>query len=477
MVDPVQRAQRVRPQAVDQPAVAGPVVRGGEQDQPQRRGVDRAVVRAERQLAGACHLAGPQLVQDLAGLGVALRVLVGGLERGEDLERLDRDLRPHAQRLERGDQRVAAEQRREPRHAGGQVSLGLARAVVDQQPQVAGRSVDGEVDQLVVGPDLGHAAVPGVVRRGDLVDGEHGLGREQRVVGVGRVAGLDALGRRPLLDRPGQPAQLARVARGERPVPGEPDPAGIDGPRHVRFDRLDRVRALAERDVRGRPPPVEAGVAERDPVAPSGDRQLEAALDPGPAADLEDVGGVGGELERHLDLLIHLRVVHDPDALLEHPARDHPLAADAQLLRGERVLGPHLVGDVALEPGVGELDRAVVVAAGRRLEEHRALAVHAQDRGRQAAGVAVVQAQPAAVGVHVAERVREQVQVALLEDLDRAEVGGLDDRPDHRVEEPRRLGPGGPRPGSGLGRRRLAGGRVHRLSHGPSRRRTGRSTR
>ena len=78
--------------------------------------------------------------------------------------------------------------------------------------------------------------------------------------------------------------------------------------------------------------------------------------------------------------------------------------------------------------GLVELDRAVVVAAGRRLEQDRALAVDAQDRGREAAGVAVVQAEAAAVGVDVAERIGQQVDVALLEDLDRPEVRGLDDR-------------------------------------------------
>ena len=71
-----------------------------------------------RQLAGACHLAGPQLVQDLAGLGVAARIVLGRLVRGEDLEDLDGDLGPEREGLERRDQGVAPEQRREPRHAG-----------------------------------------------------------------------------------------------------------------------------------------------------------------------------------------------------------------------------------------------------------------------------------------------------------------------------------------------------------------------
>ena len=271
--------------------------------------------------------------------------------------------------------------------------------------------------------------------------------------------------RRRLADRgPGEPAKLARLAGSHRPTPGEPDPARGGRPGLGGIDRLDRGGRLGERDVGRRSPPVQAVVAERQPVRPGRDRQLAAALDARPAADLEDVRGVGGELEGHLDLLVHLGVVHDPHALLEHAAGEQALASDAQLLRGEGVLRPHLVGDVPLEARVGELDRPVVVAARGGLEEHRPLAVHAHDRARQAARVGVVQAQPAAVGVDVAERVGEQVQVALLEHLDRAQVGGLDDRPLDRVEEARRLGAGRSRPAACPGgRRRVGGGLSHDL--------------
>ena len=164
-----------------------------------------------------------------------------------------------------------------------------------------------------------------------------------------------------------------------------------------------------------------------------------------------------------LDRLVELRVVHDPDALLEHRRRDPAVPRDAELLRGEGILGPHLVREVALEARVGQLDGAVVVAARRPLEEDRALAVDPQDRARQPARVAVVQPEAAAVRVDVPERVGEQVQVALLEDLDRAEVGGLDDRADDGLDEPGRVG-----------RRRRAGhdglGRGRGLSPGPRRR-------
>ena len=83
-----------------------------------------------RRLAGAGHLAGPQLVQDLARLGVVPRVVGGRLEAGEDRQRLDRDDRVERDQLERGDDAVAAEQRREPRDPGGEVRLALGRPVV-----------------------------------------------------------------------------------------------------------------------------------------------------------------------------------------------------------------------------------------------------------------------------------------------------------------------------------------------------------
>ena len=63
------------------------------------------------QLPVAGHLARPQLVEDLARLGVAPRVVLGRLVGGQHRQRLDGELRPEGQRLEGGDQRVASEQR------------------------------------------------------------------------------------------------------------------------------------------------------------------------------------------------------------------------------------------------------------------------------------------------------------------------------------------------------------------------------
>ena len=205
------------------------------------------------------------------------------------------------------------------------------------------------------------------------------------------------------------------------------------------IDRLYLDARLAEREVGAHPHPVEAVVAERDAVRLERDRELRAAGRPRPAPDLEDVGRVGRELQLELHLARRLLVVDDLDPLLEQRPREQPVAADPQLLGGDRVLGVDLVLHVPLDPRVRELDRAAVVAAGARLEEDRPGAVDPQDRAREPPRVALVQAEAARVGVDVAEAVGQEVEVALLEDLDGAEVRRLDDRADDRLDEPGRL--------------------------------------
>ena len=140
-VDPVERARARSARAGRRtPGRRSSRRSRAKQDQPERRRVDRAVVRRVRQLAGAGHLAGPQLVEDLAGLGVAPVVDLGRLVGGEDLERLDRrSAAGTASDWNDGDDRVPAEQRREPRHAGRDVALVRAGSVVDQQAQVGER--------------------------------------------------------------------------------------------------------------------------------------------------------------------------------------------------------------------------------------------------------------------------------------------------------------------------------------------------
>ena len=141
-VDPLEGGQGMRPQAVHEGHVTGPGERLGEEDQPQGGGIDRPVVAAEGQLPGAGHLAGPQLVEHLAGVRIVGRVVGRRLPCRQHLQRADGERRPHGDGLVRGDEGVAAEERAEPGHARGQVVLARAGAFVEQQAQVGHAPAD-----------------------------------------------------------------------------------------------------------------------------------------------------------------------------------------------------------------------------------------------------------------------------------------------------------------------------------------------
>ena len=412
-------------------------------------GVGSAVVRGVRQLPGPGHLAAPQLVEDLAGLGVTPVVDGRGLPRGEDVERLDRQLRVERNRLERGDDRVAPEERAEPGHAGGHVAVGAAGTLVEEEAQVRHRPGDRQVEQLVIRVDLGGGARPLVVRRDRLVLVEVG-GRREEV--AGRVARVGLADRGP--HRPGQPAALARA---ERPCPAQPQPGPRVRPVVARPDRLHVRRRLTEPDVRRATAAVEPVVAERDGAGDRSGREQGPARGPALPADLEDVGAVDPELELDIDRLPALGVVDDRQVFLEPAQRQDAFAADPELAPVELVERMDLVLDVAVDARVRELDRAAIVATGRPLEEHRPRPADPQLRARQDARVAVVQPEAAGVDVDVAERVGQEEQVGVLEDLDRPEVRGVGDRDDPRLEPADRRLP--------VGRLRVIGrGGAHPLS-------------
>ena len=133
--------------------VARPGIRLAQEDEPQRRRVDAAVVGVMWRLARAGHLARPQLVQDLARLRVVPRIVGRRLEAGEHGQRLDRDGRVERDQLERGDDAVTPEQRREPRDPGGEIRLALGRPVVPEHAQVEQRAPERPVEELVVRRD------------------------------------------------------------------------------------------------------------------------------------------------------------------------------------------------------------------------------------------------------------------------------------------------------------------------------------
>ena len=65
------------------------------------------------------ELAVAHLVQDLAGLGVAIIVPLARLQASKDVERAAGEVRIDQQVLQRDDQAVAAERSDEPGQAGG----------------------------------------------------------------------------------------------------------------------------------------------------------------------------------------------------------------------------------------------------------------------------------------------------------------------------------------------------------------------
>ena len=91
------------------------------------------------------------LVGDLAGLHVPLRVVAGRLHRAEPAQRPARELRVARDRLHRDDERVPPEQRHEPRHAGRRDDDAAleGRVLEAERLEVADRLVPGALDGLV----------------------------------------------------------------------------------------------------------------------------------------------------------------------------------------------------------------------------------------------------------------------------------------------------------------------------------------
>ena len=96
VVDPGQRRQRRRTKAAHEGGVVGPAPHLREQDEVERRRVDRAVVALEPRLR---RLALADLVHDLARLRVDGRIVLRRLELGEHLERRPGELGAEQERL------------------------------------------------------------------------------------------------------------------------------------------------------------------------------------------------------------------------------------------------------------------------------------------------------------------------------------------------------------------------------------------
>src|SRR5207302_6899689 len=115
LIDPREGGHRVLAELVDAAFVVcePPILR--EQDEPERRCVAGAVVRAVRLQPERRELAEAKLVWDLAGLLVLEVVHLFPLKLGKCVERAAYELRPHPERLIARDDRVAPEDGHEPR--------------------------------------------------------------------------------------------------------------------------------------------------------------------------------------------------------------------------------------------------------------------------------------------------------------------------------------------------------------------------
>ena len=147
---------------VEERVVAEPFPRLVERDEIERRRVRGAVVGRVRDLVKVRELAEPELVRDLARLGVAKVVQLRRLVLGERLERAAREPGVDGHALQARDQAVAAEEPDEPRHPrGGHPDVGRAVVVVEaERSEVLDRLPVEPVDLLVRRGELGRALLP-----------------------------------------------------------------------------------------------------------------------------------------------------------------------------------------------------------------------------------------------------------------------------------------------------------------------------
>ena len=94
-VDPIRRQFDVRPQRLDEFQVASPPVISARQHQKQRRGIDAAIVSAERNFTRGGHFPFAGFVQDLSRLGIPLGREFLGLRSRQVREHPPRDFRVH----------------------------------------------------------------------------------------------------------------------------------------------------------------------------------------------------------------------------------------------------------------------------------------------------------------------------------------------------------------------------------------------
>src|SRR5262249_848420 len=217
---------------LEQAFVAGGAPSRMQRYQIERRRIGRSVIGSVRDELEMRELAVPQFVKDFAWFGIAIWIVLLGLQRAQNLERAASEFRIDQRVLQRNDQAVAAEGSNEPWQPGGGEKHDVVGSL-DRQTQrghVLQRLMEETVEFLVAGPDLDHCFQPF----------RHRLGM------AGFVNFPEALGRRAqlllaILERIEQ-ARVPGLARLERNLEAQSPIGGNSLARCVHY--CDRHRAL-----------------------------------------------------------------------------------------------------------------------------------------------------------------------------------------------------------------------------------------
>ena len=295
------------------------------------------------------HFALAGLMQDLARLRRGEIVALGGLVGGEKAQRAGRDAGIEPQAFERGDDAVAPERGRKPRHAG--IGIRPLRRIGDQHGEVGAGAAEPVVERFVAGLDpRGDALAVDMT----LIHGGQG-GRQRRV-----------LRRRPVgaheVDRDLKPDLTAG-----RQIDVPACAVGVN-PRRRRLEAdlgpaLQVVEPAIGQDQLGRSHPW---------------RQMRAMLRSLAAAQLEQIDEIGAERDFQPERLGNRGVIGDVEGLKQRAVAEEHGAADMH--RAARKAQPFAGIEIAVAE-IGLEQRAF--AGHRRRQQHRRRALDGEGQGRK----------------------------------------------------------------------------------------------
>ena len=300
-VDPRQRGVDGGRAQLEPVEVAGPHGQLGDQQQPERRGVHGAEVRRVRHGAHGGELAAPQFVHDLAGLFLAEGVVHGALVAGQERDRRPPPALVEEQRLEADEGHLPPERGREPRQAGERHPLPADDR--REQPQVVLPAAQRAVQLVVVGEDVGRLGLPALVLVAERADA-----RVELAAGLARRLRADHL---DVVPDDGAPTRRKVEAKARPPL-------------------LERLGAVVEADDRLARDIVEPQVRERQGAVAGLGREARAAAPAAAAADLEQVGEVGVEVQVDDELHLALVVVAHAEQLVQRGRRRSACGARAR---------------------------------------------------------------------------------------------------------------------------------------------------